>query len=343
VNLQAVDNATLFINKTAVYYLMFANCQPNVTIRMTGPVVWLNPYGYLGGQLLGSLVAYWILFALYTPLLIGYALLCFRHRKHLLGLQIGVLAFIGVAWFEVLFYGWNFTAYNNFGDNNDTANILGAVFDALKGTGIRIVLLLCALGFSITTRTISKGAIAGLVAVSLAYSVVSFINTYTLVASYSLSIIVHPVMAKAFGYVQVIVNFAYAIWIGLAFYWTMKSMRADKEVEKYGLYWRLIVLLIACASLAIILYIAQAVILFSGVTDQSFRVLWLFTNDWDFFYFVIIVAIAFIWRPSESNDSYAFSQLPSRGAHEALTPRDKAVALEDDTNAGDVSSESKSL
>jgi len=291
---------------------------------------------------LGSLVAYWFLFIIYTPLLIGFGLLCFRYRRNLLKIQIGVLVFIAIAWFEVLFYAWNFTAYNNLGDNNDAANILGAVFEALKATTIRIVLLLCALGYSITKPTISKLAIAGLVVVSLLYGVVAFVNNFLLVAGYSLSIIVNADGVLLFAYLQGIFNVIYGIWIAVSFYWTMKEIRADKETEKYGLYWRLIILLIVCATVAIVIYIVEAVVQYSGVSDQSFRALWLFTIDWDFFYYAIIVAMAIIWRPSE-RDIYSFSELPGAGAHEALTPRDKGVELEEDNNGRKNSSESNSV
>lgn len=88
-----------------------------------------------------------------------------RHRHDLLGLQIvrrkrfalrlltltflqGVLVFLFVAWLENLLWGCDYIVYNGNGYVNDAVNVFGALFTAVKSTGIRLVLLLCGLGTS---------------------------------------------------------------------------------------------------------------------------------------------------------------------------------------------------
>jgi hypothetical protein len=50
--------------------------------------------------------------------------------------------------------------------------------------------------------------------------------------------------------------------------------------------------------------------------DQTWQSLWVWTAFWHVLYFVILVAIVILWRPTSNNTRYAYSEVPEVGEEE---------------------------
>jgi len=271
---------------------------------------------------------------MYTVVMIWFAIISFIHRKDLMGLQKLVLIFLCVAWFENLIWGCDYVVYNNTGVISDVVNVFGSLFTSLKSTLIRTTLLLCALGYSITKPLLRKAVIVGVVVLTIGYFIAMAITQYLLVAQAAGAYISSPV-ELLFEIILIFFNVAFGVWIIIALFIEMRSLKADYQSEKYSLYVRLTILLIVCAIIAIIFFVAQAATTFADWEDQSFRVWWLWDTYWEFFYFTIAFAIAIIWRPSEHNLDYAYSeQLPSDDISPRPAEKNEGVMLEESEKPG---------
>eukprot|EP01125_Pyxidicula_operculata_P002924 TRINITY_DN1286_c0_g1_i2.p2 TRINITY_DN1286_c0_g1~~TRINITY_DN1286_c0_g1_i2.p2 ORF type:complete len:137 (-),score=16.51 TRINITY_DN1286_c0_g1_i2:15-425(-) len=91
-------------------------------------------------------------------------------------------------------------------------------------------------------------------------------------------------------------------------YQTVKTLKSA-EGEKFVMYKRLSILLIVAISLAIMVMITELIIDGLDTADENFRAWWLFDSYWEFAYFACIAFVCWLWRPTEKNTRYAYSEL----------------------------------
>jgi len=88
--------------------------------------------------------------------LVVWAVYLYRFRNNLMGLQHMVTASVIVAMLESLLWAVDYIQYNQQGRLSDAINIIGALFTAGKLTLIRTLILLVALGYSITLPILER-------------------------------------------------------------------------------------------------------------------------------------------------------------------------------------------
>lgn len=74
--------------------------------------------------------------------------------------------------------------------------------------------------------------------------------------------------------------------------------------------------------------------------DQLWRSVWVWNAFWHTLYFIILIAICIIWRPTENNSRYAYSEMPQEDVplsnlqeQETTSTAETSVGLEDSPQA----------
>jgi len=222
-----------------------------------------------------------------------------------MGIQILISVLITLCIFEKLWQAIIYSVYNNNGEYITFENILVSLLDALDLTLIRFLLLLVALGYSITAPVLSniKKILIGVLVVFYFLSAAS--NNYINVLI-DASIPVDDSLNYITVFFLAMSNTIFAIWIGYAAWVTVRLLRRIEELNKYVMYRNLSMILVGCLGVSVIFFITQFFIEATNSDDDAYRLLWIFTAYWEFIYFIIITYVAYIWIPNPNNLRYAF-------------------------------------
>lgn len=95
------------INMTtqSIWYMLVVNCNDDenvnsTTVRIRGTSIWVNPFGYLPGQLYGQMPVYWTLTILYGIFLIAWVISCCCYHSSLHAVQYAMAIVLMVSLLE---------------------------------------------------------------------------------------------------------------------------------------------------------------------------------------------------------------------------------------------------
>jgi hypothetical protein len=233
----------------------------------------------------------------------GYSL---YYRKDLMGLQIAVLVVAAVSFIEMLCWALDYLVYNGDGQIMLSANIIGTFLSSSKAMLSRLLLLLVALGYSITTETLEKATKIKLAALMVFYFLAEAAYRYMAVVEAEGKTV--PVGAQA------VIILAYVVatasvwsWTFLALFRTFGSLKAAKQWVKAVLYRRLMIVLGISILVVIIMFLFELGVTVFDTKSTLWRVSVLWDVFWEIIFFVILVTIGILWRPHENNRRYAYS------------------------------------
>merc|ERR1712195_422211 len=108
---------TVKVEKTGMHYLMYSSCMSDATdVLMTGHNAWLNPYGYLPGELYYNLPFHMVMSGIYVIAGLVWLALIFKHKDDgILPVQwyIGLVVLLGLI--EVVTWYITYSTYNTDG------------------------------------------------------------------------------------------------------------------------------------------------------------------------------------------------------------------------------------
>jgi len=231
-----------------------------------------------------------------------------RYKKGLMSIQIIIhflllISCVYCAWslVESIFYNIN-------GEFITYTNVILALLNAVELSIIRVVVILVALGYSITKPVLSNKLKTLIIVITICYLAITATSNYVDVLE-SASIPVDDFTQYAVIFLVTLVNAIYIIWIGFSAYTTVKALKKEEFIEKYTMYRNLSMVLIGAAFCSVIFYIIQFFIELISEDDDAFRVWWIFTLYWEVIYFIIITNVAYIWLPSPNNLKYAYEDI----------------------------------
>jgi len=267
--------------------------------------------------------------------LIRWVQLSITYRKDIMDLQHGIGVVIIISFIESTVWASDYTNYNFTGQNSDVVNIIGALFTSSKLTVIRTLMLVVAIGYTITRPFMTVQYRAAIATLSILFFIVEATNQYIDVSK-TAGIPVAELFQYAALAMLLLLNTAYFGWAGYEMFHTFLKLE-QTEGEKFVMYKRLGVLLILSLILSIMILVAQLIITSMDAADDHFRVWWLWEGYWEFIYAACIIFVAWVWRPTENNLRYAYSEV-GRGDDEDM---DHAVPLEDIDDEKDEKEEKK--
>lgn len=298
-----------------IWYLLIVNCNDennpqSTTIRMIGSSIWVNPYGYLQGQIYGQMPVYWSMMILYSIFLIGWIISVIVNRHDLHPAQHSITLILVLALLENLSYGISFIIYNFNGLNNDIWNGICVFLLSFKLTISRIVLLLVCMGYSVTHMTVTRPQQFSMITLFLAYFIVTSASQFV------------GLLQDHGGQISysstVLLFFLNSVISGTIFIWTfysigsMRSTLAEQgDTKKLKLYNYMAISNGTVFAISIIVFIVNFIIDALDLQDKFWLGEFFFTIFWEFAFFFMLVFIAIVWRPNSNNERYSFSESQS--------------------------------
>ena len=95
-------------------------------------------------------------------------------------------------------------------------------------------------------------------------------------------------------------------WIFLSLTRAISILRLRKQEMKLEMYSRFLIVLAVSAVFSILIVIYQTTLVLTQEEDTMWSSWWTFQAFWQVLYFVLLTALAAIWRPTENNMRYAY-------------------------------------
>eukprot|EP01116_Phalansterium_solitarium_P023148 TRINITY_DN7966_c0_g1_i3.p1 TRINITY_DN7966_c0_g1~~TRINITY_DN7966_c0_g1_i3.p1 ORF type:complete len:553 (+),score=128.31 TRINITY_DN7966_c0_g1_i3:164-1822(+) len=301
------------VGKSGMYYLYLINCVTDdqgeyVSVFVDGEpgATFMNPYGYLNGELYGFLPFFGAMALVYLLFGIIWFIMSARHFRELLKLQNAIAGVIALGMVEMATWYFDNLGYNQHGRNYIGAMIVGVIVSTFKRTVSRILVLSVSIGFGVVRPTLgaarNKVILLGVLycGFSMALNIVELVQRTAAVSPTFVIFLVFPVA---------ILDTAFYWWIFLSLMRTIQQLTLKKQIIKLVMYKRFLATLVAAGIISAIIIFAQLLVTVSTDPDESWKSQFIWNCFWHLLYFFILVAIAVLWRPTENNTRYAYADL----------------------------------
>jgi len=296
------DNVTA----SGMYYIKYFNCPgQNLNVKINGVVSWKNPFGELSAELYPFLWFFAAMTVAYLILGLIWMVLVAWHWKEILPLQncISVVIFLGMV--ECVTWYHDFHSYNDSGNFVWGAILVGVLTSTLKRTLSRLLVLVVAMGYGVVKANLGTNT-QKVVSLGVLYFIVSFVQQ--LIVTYLregenelLNFLATVVILPA-----AILDTIFYWWIFLSMMRTIQQLKVRKQEVKLQMYTRLLVVLAIGGIFTVLVILYQTLLVITSTEDVMWRTWWMFQAFWHLLYFTILVAIAFLWRPTKNNTRYAY-------------------------------------
>ncbi len=291
---------------TGVYYYFLANCGPD-KVQVEGRVTFVNPFGFLGVTEFPSLVFYSMATWIYVFAVMVYFMLCVVHYKELFHLQIfiGVLFLVGFA--EMALWYGEFSYANVTGGTSLFLVVTGVLTSTIKRTLSRTLVLVTSMGLGIMIARLETAQRVKIALLTVALGVSSF--------CFDLFQVFERNQASA-QKISLLFLMLVAVFDVVFYYWTFLSLsillrqlatrRNKAAMGKFTLYRQLWWILVVTALFSAALIVTQVVLVGLDRADADWMVLWwLRFAAWDVGYFLLLLSVAFLFRPMDNNQRFA--------------------------------------
>eukprot|EP01126_Amoeba_proteus_P063578 TRINITY_DN8773_c1_g1_i3.p1 TRINITY_DN8773_c1_g1~~TRINITY_DN8773_c1_g1_i3.p1 ORF type:complete len:475 (-),score=92.49 TRINITY_DN8773_c1_g1_i3:351-1775(-) len=303
------------ISETGIYFLLMLACgDPSPRkIVVSGSCEWLNPYGYLPGDVYLKLPMSGVMCIMYVLVFLIYLLLVIRHKNILLKVQYVILfvIFMGVtesaAWF---FYR---LSNNNTGHYSVTSLFFVILIANLRRVFTYIMVLLISMGFGIVKWTLSTTRVR-IGILSFMYLISSFAFQFVAeLESVRKGLVVEGLLPRLFLILpNVFLSVVFYYWISLSLIRTIQQLTLRQQKLKLDMYKSLLVVFALTIFMAVLLVLYQAYMLYSKegqkYHSQTWKYFWLEEFFWEFLFFFVTTAVGVLWRPRENNTRYGYAE-----------------------------------
>lgn len=277
--------------------------------RISGTSTFVNWYGYLSARLYPLLVFYGVLGLLYLTIGLIWVVLMFCHYHDLLHLQfwIGGVAFLGMMEMAIS-YG-DLEYLNTYGTRSTFWMVFANLLFASKNTLARLLVLIVSMGFGVVKPRLGS-ALKQIIALGCSY--------FFFAAAYGVTHAIRETDMKDMkeSKTEMIVVIPLSVldagicwWIFLSLHHTMKILTLRNNLVKLQLYIYFKWTLILCITAAVIFAVWSLVQGYGKPEDYDWRSQWWLDNYWHLLFFVILVAIMLLWRPTMNNSRYAYAAM----------------------------------
>lgn len=145
------------VAKSGVHYLLFSSCEPRTgPVALDGSTLWMNPYGFLPGELYHLLPFYGAMSLLYLSLGVLWLILCARYWRELLRLQNCISGVIALGMVETATWYFDYVSFNASGTRGLGPVVVGVFASSVKKTVSRLLVLVVCLGYGVVRPTLGE-------------------------------------------------------------------------------------------------------------------------------------------------------------------------------------------
>jgi len=327
------------VRQSGLYSLLLANCDATnaLDVLVTGETKWLNPYGYLPGEIYGMMPFFGVMASIYFVACAGWAVLCCwlyvcatpeesavsRGRSgaqdaapRLTELQrwISVVLVLGLVENSLKF--GDYVGWNADGERNTGALAASLVFGVTKRALSRVLVVMTSLGYSVVKPSLgpqlSKVAALGLTyfMVDMAYDLLLNLPGSKVVDTASSGSAASVFLADGVTVLVLLlaaVDVVFYVWILQALVGTITYLERKKEETKLLLFRRFRVVLVTAFLFSVAWSLYTALASAQGYFESHWSSAWSVNAVWEVSYVLITVAIAVLWMPSKHAQRYAYS------------------------------------
>lgn len=292
------------IKHSGVHYMLLASCELHTgAVSFSGQTSWLNPHGYLPGELYSFLPFFGAMALAYLGLGFVWAVQCARHWAQLLPLQACIAAVILLGELESFTWYCDYVSFNQGGTRGVVPVVVGVTMSTVRKTVSRLLVLSVCLGYGVVRPTLG----------TVAYRVLALGCAYTIFSA-ALDVVSNVSQMSEMSGPARVAFIAPVFGLDVLFYWwtfsgltrTLTQLSTRRQSAKLTLYRRFSYVLVASIGLSGLWVAWQMGVLLFGSLDSRWATLWVFDAFWHVLYFVLLVAICLLWAPSGNNLQYAY-------------------------------------
>ncbi|XP_061575904.1 transmembrane protein 87A-like [Cololabis saira] len=264
-----------------------------------------GPHDYMSASEWPLMLFYMVMCIVYVLLAVFWLVLSACYWRDLLRIQfwIGGVIFLGML--EKAVYYAEFQSIRYDGLSVQGAVVFAESLSAVKRTLARVLVIIASLGYGIVKPRLGA-LLHRVVGVGLFYLVFSIVEGILRVNAgrgdnTSSRFLCDIVLA--------LTDSCVVWWIFVSLAQTMKLLKLRRNVVKLSLYRHFTNTLIFAVIASIIFIIWTAKTFRMSKCQSDWRELWIDDAFWRFLFSLILLVIMFLWRPSASNQRYAFSPL----------------------------------
>jgi len=232
--------------------------------------------------------------------------LCFAYRSQLLQLQHYVTVVIFLGLFETLTWYFDYRNFNQSGTRPVGPVIVGVLLSSFKRTLSRLLVLIVCMGYGVMKPALSTDQRRKVITLGVVYF--GFSSIYDIMSSYSQMTFAMQ-RARTFFLVPVAaLDSIFFLLILQEISTNMQLLRARQQAAKLAVYSRFWYILTLTAGFSVIWVLYQIYTAVNVDEDARWQSLWAFEGAWHITYFIVLIAIAILWRPSSHTLLYAFSE-----------------------------------
>lgn len=289
------------------YYLVVSFCSETPSeVHISGRTRWINPYGFLPGEVYGYLPFYTYMSFLYLAVGLVFAVASYRHFTELFALQYCMTVVLACALIETYLRELDFYTLNKDGVRSKPVLLAGIFFLVAKKLLSRLLVLVVSMGWGVLKPTLGDD-VNRITLLGAAYFVFAYIHltvenlnhsktTFTMGAY----ILVLPVIAA---------DVAFFLWTFTSLNGIMRSLEARNQETKLTLYRALRRILVGCGVVAVTWSVVFWYCIFTGWTTTHWEISYRLEAFWDVFYFFLLLAIIWLWKPSQNGNRYAYNRV----------------------------------
>ena len=327
--------------RSGVHYLLLASCDLQTgSVLVSGHTTWLNPYGYLPGELYPFLPFFGALSLAYVALGVVWLVLCLRHCAQLLPLQSCISAVLFLGMVETATWYFDYVSFNAGGTRGVAPVVLGVLLSTVKKTVSRLLVLVVCLGYGVVRPTLGSVAhrVMALGVVYFCFSAaldvasnVSQLSQLSVTArcghrpprawprmashahTCARSLPIRACMRACACVCRLLLIVPMALLDAFFYWWlfsglarTLQQLSSRRQTAKLLLYRRFSHVLLVAVAVSALWVCWQMAIILSGTLDARWDKLWVFDAFWHVLYLAVLLAICYLWSPSKNNLQYAY-------------------------------------
>ncbi|KAL1514711.1 hypothetical protein AB1Y20_003798 [Prymnesium parvum] len=297
-------SARVPIHRSGVHYLLLASCELHTgQVYFTGQTSWLNPYGYLPGELYYFLPFFRIMAVAYLTLGIVWGVQCWRHWSQLLPLQMCIAGVIMLGLLETSTWHLDYISFNGGGSRDLLPVVIAVSISTVRKTVSRLLVLAVCLGYGVVRPTLG----------SVAQKILALGVVYT-VFSAALDVASNISQISELSVPVRLIFIAPVALLDALFYWwtfsgltrTLAQLSTRRQSAKLLLYQRFSYVLLTSIAISGLWVCWQMLAIVANDLDERWASLWIFDAFWHVLYFGILIAICWLWSPNKNNLQYAY-------------------------------------
>lgn len=299
---------------------------PDATISFKGTLTFKNPYGYLSAIYFGYIpfeACRAIIFGLFGAL---YVVILVLKSERVIKVHYFITAVVWTVAIEALCWFMAYVLMNTQGDPYccpfPVPVVVAMCFEMLRRTLSRSLLLIICMGYGIVRDTLEKKEILMVSLLSLAYLVASVMVDAHDIAEIN-DIGRSTQHSPWWDFPVLVFDLTFLIWIYLSLVNIMANLRATGQSFKLTMYTKLAntmgVFVIFVSILTLVIVLAR-----EGTFAWPWQLYWMQTVAWEVLNLAVLVAVAFLWRPTE------YSVVVSQSQQLSMNDDEMEVDMEDD-------------